>query len=446
MRNLPNYISQILIFFQGIFSFMTSTFNQLITWLKPSCLSIIKCFNNIIIDRILSQSILVKFLLILLLAFLIGLFLLLSSSQSNFEGKLVVKQFTFTNNEDNQLFLGRIEKTPRISIADKILGRNGENFLTLSGEFNDFTDIRNSPINRAKKLHIKLHDSNSQLIIGSETLAKNSRVTIQSLKLKQDTKIKNLYYNSYKNSLNFSLEPGISFSELKLNLGAEPVKVTLIGEYELTNELQQTIVKSSQGKYREINFSFKPDNSNLAWILDSNNNLVIDLPKNNNNESKNWFNRQLEVRDVRFESQYKGGQHVGDEFPVSHIIQGKIRMSHQNLDIDEEQFLMIEKPGIRQLRNLKLLASQISKDSSLSTDDRVSNSLPELTGLDVGISGRSKSIKVGISKDFPVASIRGNRWTQSLSQDVITAAISFSSAMIIALITGLINIWRSPNT
>lgn len=442
MRNLRNYIK---FFFQGILPSIKYYSNQLIKWLKPFSLSIIEYFSHII-NGIKSQITLVKLLFVLLVIFLVGLFILLSSSQSNFEGKLLVKQFSFTNYGYDQLFLRRIQNIREIFIEGKISGKNKNNNLILSGKFSDFTDTKNSPINQSRRLHIKLHNPSGKLIISSATLAENSGVTIQSLRLKQDTKIKDLYYNFYKNSLDFSLEPDSSFSELQLNLGAEPVKVTLTGEYELTNESQQTIVKSSKGKYRDINFSFKPNSSNLEFILASNTNLVIYLPEIKKNELQKWFNRQLEVRDVIFESQDQVGKDVRDQLPISYILQGKIRMSNQNLDLDEEQFLEIEKPGIRQLSNLKILAPQISHNSNLSVDDRVSNGLLELTGLNVGISGKSKSIKVGISKEFPVASIRGNYLTQSLSQDFITAAISFSTAMIIAIVTGLINIWRSPNT
>ena len=131
-------------------------------------------------------------------------------------------------------------------------------------------------------------------------------------------------------------------------------------------------------------------------------------------DSSQWLRGNLEVENVKFSHPDQTGN-VGDEFEMSTILQGKIRMAEQELEIKPNQFLITGKPGIQLLRYLQIQSKP-----------------PQ--GLLVRFSGNSESIEAGLDPKFIVDSIRPSFLAKYLSKDAITVLLSFCAAVAGALL------------
>jgi hypothetical protein len=383
-----------------------------------------------------SQSVIFPKMLpaILLLIFFAGIVLALLLPVANtFEGNLTVKEMSFTSNEDRQLFLQDISEISQISLAS--LEENQS--FSLVGS--NFKFLSHPEINSLPKLEIQLVDKNSQLIISPEKPDQTSELILEELRLQKNTKVTKLSYNSYPyngskvNHLELSLQPDDQPASLHVNLGESPLKVILEGY-----KIPQLGLEDSQGKVEPLEFTFQPDSPTLVLPLKNPVNLLINLPEPNQTNSEQWFRGQIEVKDVKFKKWEQAGTDDRDSFPISLIMQGSVRMAEQELKIEDQQFLTIANPGIQRLPYLKISDSQSSpQDLEVQIDGQTLKVSKPPQGLDVRVSGKSKEIQVGIDPKLPIASIRGNFWANYLPKDVIIALISFSSAMIVSLLTWL---------
>jgi hypothetical protein len=100
------------------------------------------------------------------------------------------------------------------------------------------------------------------------------------------------------------------------------------------------------------------------------------------------------------------------------ILQGKIRLGDQTLDIEANQFFIPGKPGIQTIRHLQIQTK-------------------EPPGLEVRLRGQAAKLEVGIDRDFPVNSLQTNILNRYFSRDAITTLLAFCAAVIGAILPQL---------
>jgi len=403
-RNGRNFLKQITELFKTVLYFLAlfiwfALFSFF--WLGLKLIEFIKWFIQDI-----------KRLVIVLTLFFAGLTLaaILPATQ-NFEGQLTVQEFsfTYTGEEQNKLFLNGIRGIKEITVG-------GNQTLTLIGKFENKFYPQLSQLNT---LQIELPEEASKLTIIPANPQELSQIELTELRLQKNTTVKGLNYNSYKyktsqiNRLSFSLqqENAPRHNSLQLELGNNPLKLRL--------ENYRFAKLKLPSNAQELELTFQPAISQLKLPLPQNTDLSIDLPDTTKTESSQWIRGNLQVENVKFYRFDKTGIDVKDELFNSTILEGKIRMAGQERTIEKNQFLTVEKPGIKLLRNIQLHPQPSP-------------------GLEVRISGQSKRIEVGLDTRFPVSIIQASWLDGILPRDAIIALISFCAASFSYLLYWLI--------
>jgi hypothetical protein len=362
-----------------VISAMVTGFNWLINSLK-----FLSCY--------LWQRKLLSFVLCLLLIFGSLTLAAFLPSEHFFEGDLIVEEMSFTYaGKDQKLFLDTIRKIKSLNIE-------GKQIISFTGKF----ESQSMPeLNQLETLKIELTDDKSILLIESS----QSEIELKELRLQPNTKVAELSYDIIRNNLDFSLSNTEKTNNvLKLTLGDQPITINLEGSYQLRNKSGLII---ASGKQNQLEFNVTPNYQELMLNLANPVSITLETPTIKNNEAKEWFRGKLEVKDVQFQELNKTGN-PNDDLQISTIIGGKIRMAEQEREIKENQFLTAKEPGIKLIRYL--------------------NIIPEKSGLEVRISGKSKLIEIGLDKEFPVSRIQASWLDGILPRDAIIALISFCAA------------------
>jgi hypothetical protein len=323
-----------------------------------------------------------QFLGIVLLAFwlviIVGYFLPVSY---NFEGNLVVKAMSFTYSGDiDKPLLNGIQGVKNLDIM-------GSNFqaVVLEGSFSNNSDseldrkLKTLPEN---KLKIKFPYPNSRLIFKGlcegqpqgDCPDNGSSLSLLSLPIKPGTKVQQFAYNPSNQELSFCLQAGKESPEacsspeslisnqsryfqevgsLQLQLGQQPLEVSL----ENVN-LPQLNIKTEIGVPTIIDFQYQPTSQEPTLKLSSPTQVYIHLPKlppQVQPSKSEWLGEDFAVQNVRFSQPKKTGK-VTEEMEDSTILQGEIRLKKEKLQLQAQQFLIIEppKPGIQRLRSIEI--------------------------------------------------------------------------------------------
>jgi hypothetical protein len=363
------------------------------------------------VQKYLARKKLFVFVLLLLLGF--GFFSLIAiiPSTHNFEGNLIVEEMSFIyNDQQPQLFLSSIRQISNLE-------SEGIQTMTFTGKFQSESLPQLNELNR---LTIDGIDSRSQLIISP--VKKTSEIDLTELRLQPNTKVLGLSYDFYRQRLGFSLQPETSKNVknkpniLRLNLGNEPVKVTLVG-YKLPGVNLPN--NSAQQTPRE--FIFTPNNQEVKLEIGQNSSIYLTTATVPSNNDDQWFRGQIKTKDVQFEHLDRN-VNIRDDLAISTIIEGKIRMVEQEREIKTNQFIMGKQPdiplNIELIRQLQIVPKK---------------------GLEVRIAGRTEEIKIGLDKNYPVSSIQGSWLDGILPRDAIIALFSFGAATIIYLLSFLVD-------
>jgi hypothetical protein len=363
------------------------------------------------VQKYLARKKLFVFVLLLLLGF--GFFSLIAiiPSTHNFEGNLIVEEMSFIyNDQQPQLFLSSIRQISNLE-------SEGIQTMTFTGKFQSESLPQLNELNR---LTIDGIDSRSQLIISP--VKKTSEIDLTELRLQPNTKVLGLSYDFYRQRLGFSLQPETSKNVknkpniLRLNLGNEPVKVTLVG-YKLPGVNLPN--NSAQQTPRE--FIFTPNNQEVKLEIWQNSSIYLTTATVPSNNDDQWFRGQIKTKDVQFEHLDRN-VNIRDDLAISTIIEGKIRMVEQEREIKTNQFIMGKQPdiplNIELIRQLQIVPKK---------------------GLEVRIAGRTEEIKIGLDKNYPVSSIQGSWLDGILPRDAIIALFSFGAATIIYLLSFLVD-------
>ncbi len=374
--------------------------------------------------------------LLLLLIFSLTIFAGIAPSTNNFDGSLVVQQlgFTYNGKEENKLFINKIRGITKLLVE-------GRQTLTLTGKFSSPSQpTLNQKLAQRNLLTIELLQEKSQWSIVPADSKLTSKLTLSELRLQPQTTIDSFSYNPYNRRLGFLLLSNIAQNKsakpnFVLNLGEQPLKMTFTGY-----RLPELGLQNSQDSSSPIEIIVKPDNSELRLLLANNTSLSIDLPNPSQVDYEQWLRGDLAVENMQFKEIDKTGINVNDDLDKSTIINGDIRMEERNLKIESNQFLLIEKPGIERLRHLAIIPAKTTKEVEL----RINGESVEISeppeGIEVRIAGKSKQIEVGIDPRLPVNSLQSNLLASwGLPNDVVIAIISFFSAIIVSLLTWLVN-------
>ncbi|MEL4896465.1 hypothetical protein [Crocosphaera sp. Alani8] len=343
-----------------------------------------------------------------------------------FQGNLIVESLSFTYNGNNdKLFLQNIQDINSIDFQGKL-----EQPIGLFGKFS----IDNNPelenkLANIDTLTIELPFPESRFIVNQGNESKTTQISLNELRIEPETNINQLAYNHKNNSLDFCLhsidhssddcqfpedinetQSPITIGQLRLELGQKPLQIQLS-----QINIDELNIKSDRNNPQEIILQFTPnDNEPINLNLLSPNQLFITLPKpKDNNNSMNWFRRDIDVKNVQF-SRYETTQIVTDEVEISTILQGEIRLGKNKMKLEKNQFLITNSPqsAIKKIRSL-----------SLTSDPK----LPQ--GIQTFITGETNSIAVGLYRDFPVESIQPNLLSKHLSSEAITAIITFITTL-----------------
>ena len=345
-----------------------------------------------------------------------------------FEGQVTVNEmsFTYNGNLDRPL----LQNVIGIQKLD-ITGQQSQT-LTLKGKFTSNDKNLNQKLRNLDKLKIEFPYATSRLILTSTDLSLLRKFALLELRINPNTKINQLIHNK-DNQLDFCLQsvtqdskyclypenadndPSFSSAEslgnLKLRLGIQPYIINL----EKVN-IPVLNITTEQNRNQSIKLNYIPQTKEPQLNIFSPTKIVIDLPElttikpNTEIEIPQWFYEDLDVRDVKF-AHVKQLSNVADAIPNSTIINGKVRMKGQELELEKNQFLIIndDKPGIRKLRYLSI------------------NPLKP-QGLQTFISGESKGIAIGLYPEFPIETIQPSWLSKYVSPDAIAGILSFISA------------------
>ncbi len=367
-------------------------------------------FNHV--KKYLAGKKLVVFVLLLLTTFTVISLAALVPGIHVFEGNLIVEEMSFTYAEQQpKLFLQTIRHISNLE-------SEGVQTLTFTGKF---TSPSAPQLNQLNTLKVELTDSTSRLISTPVNSKETSQIDINELRLQPNTKVMGLSYDSYRKGLAFSLQPqptpelGNQGNILKIYLGEQPVKIALEGY-----KLPGVNLPENLDYQASLEFNFNPDNKELNLKISQENSIYFTTFKPPEDNEQEWFHGKFLTKDVKFQRLSRTGD-IRDDLAISTIIEGKVRMADQEREIQKNQFLMSEKPdvplNIELLRHLQIVPKK---------------------GLEVRFAGKTKQLKIGLDKDFPVSTIQGSQLDGILPRDAIIAIFSFAAGTITSLLSYVI--------
>ena len=351
--------------------------------------------------------------------------------KQNFEGNLLVKSFSFTCQENESLLLKDVDNLSQIDLS-------GLKKFTLAGTFSSLADPE---LDKRERLEIESIRENSTL-----TITPTADFILQELRLQKETRVKNLKYAPFNNLLAFSLQPNSQPVNLSFNPSGNPIKITLSG-YKIANlpqkkediplefNLSTTEFKLEIQQAIDVNLQLSQDKEQLSQ----------DKEQLSQDKEQPIFWRNIKVNNVRFERPIITGNNVRDDLVESTIISGNIRMAQQDLKLEENQFLIVEKPGVEILNQIKIIPKDTNQNLKLKTTGENLQITEASPGLEVSVSGNTNSIQVGLNPRLPIAQIQGSFLSRYLGSEAIVAIISFSGGLIVSLLSWLFdNFAASP--
>ncbi|MGC9528850.1 MAG: hypothetical protein ACP5D7_25255 [Limnospira sp.] len=333
---------------------------------------------------------------LLLLACIILVIFRIIPSANVFEGNIIAESVSFTyTGTSNKLFLNSIRNLKRIELEG--IQKN----LNLSGSF------QTENLSKFDNLDIQLNYPHSKLIIEPSNPDGFSQLEVNAVRLPQNTQVDNLTYYPDPNQLLLTLTPPEEENPeiiVQLSLGQDPLKITLEG-YSLPQ------LNQPEDEFNFLEFVWTPGSSELNLSPSSRTLFYLDLPDLETSNYQEWLWGDLTVSDVRF-SRFLKTDNTQDVLELSTILEGKVRMVNQDLNLEKRQFLTFKKtPNITRFPRL-----QIHRDTP--------------KGLEVRIHGQASKIEAGIDPKLSVSQIRASILDRWLSPEVINFLLTFCAVVI----------------
>ena len=316
-----------------------------------------------------------------------------------FEGNIIAESVSFTYAGPSQkLFINSIRNLQRLELE-------GVQNLHLLGLFEgeDLSGIDN--------LDIRLKYPHSKLIITSSNPDGFSQLELSYLRLQPQTEVRNFIYDTDRNQLIFTLIPPSeenseenSKTVIQLSLGQDPLNISLEGY-----DLPQLNQPEEEYNFRE--FVWTPYTTELNLSPSSQTELYLDLPNLETSNYQQWLWGNLTVNQVRF-SRLLTTDKTQDNIELSTILQGKVRMVNQDLNLEKRQFLIFNKtPNIQSFPRL-----QIHPDD------------PQ--GLQVRIHGQASKIAAGIDPQLSVSQIHASLLDLWLLPEIVNLLLTVAAVVI----------------
>lgn len=345
-------------------------------------------------DLLKGQKHRIPALLLLLLSLLILGFKIWPSSHV-FEGNIIAESVSFTYaGPSSKLFINSIRHLRRIELQ-------GVQNLQILGCFEgeDLSGIDN--------LDISLKYPHSKLVITPSNPDSLSQLELSYLRLDSQTKVRNLIYDTDRNQLIFTLIPPSeenSKISIQLSLGQDPLNISIEG-YD-SPQLNQP-----EDEYNFREFVLTPYTTELNLSLSSQTELYLDLPNLETSNYQQWLWGNLTVNQVRF-SRFLTTDNTQDDIELSTILQGKVRLVNQDLNLENRQFLIFNKtPNIQSFPFL-----QIHPD--------------EPQGLQVRIHGKASKIAAGIDPQLSVSEINASLLDFWLPPEIVNLLLTMAAVVI----------------
>ncbi len=322
-----------------------------------------------------------------------------------FAGSLLVEEFSFRYGESPQsivLFEG-INGLRQMAIA-------GEQSFTLTGRFENANDPR---LNQLSSLTVDLPTAESEWEITPVDADRRSELTLRHLWLRQQTFVEQFSYD--RSRLQLVLQPAIRPNVLELDLGNQPLQVSLRG-YQIT-ELQSG--SSRPNPDTPLEFTWIPEEKRLTLTLREQAAIAAIVPE----PSPQWIPGNLNVEDVRFYRREPAQTATEPPIYESTAIAGQIQMARQSLPISQNDFLRGETPGDLEIPKIDAIAL-VPYNSEDNTK----------AGIQVEFSGTATQIQVGPEPTVATQSIQGNFLNQWFSPETLLALIPIWVGWVIFLI------------
>lgn len=416
-------------------------------------------FFRINIQRIYQKSIQIfsyiilrdraKWAVMLLLISLVILYAALVPVANNFETDMTVDNvsFNYIGKDFNKTFINNV-------LDIKSLVITGADALELTGAF---TSPDNEEFNKKlkdyKTLKFELLGENSQWEIAPINYQQQQldSLTIEKLTLQPNASVDMLNFNHKTNQLLLQTNTNLpdnekiltnnsknrdnpKSNEIIINLGSQPLRMTLTGYKQ-----PQLSIADSLDAPNPLSFEFQPQIPKVGLSLKKTAKILVDLPEQPENH-EHWFRGDIAVNHVRFIQKDITGENLNDTIIKSAILQGEVRMGERELDVNQNQFLMIDEPGIQLIRNLEISPLENEPEVELEIKgEKVKISQPS-KGLNLLVAGKTQRIQVGLDPSFPVNTIQSNYLSRlGFPNDIVIAIISVVSAFIVALLGWVVN-------
>ncbi|MEO1095719.1 MAG: hypothetical protein AAFX01_12560 [Cyanobacteria bacterium J06638_28] len=325
---------------------------------------------------------------------------------------------------DDKLFLNSIPAVSQINVL-------GQQVLSLNGRFNG----KEASFSRYDgPLSIALTSSESRWSMEPKGSGRSDLV-VEELRLAKAVQVQSLRYNPFnRHRLSFTLQSttketsSTGLGSLKLNIGQDP----------LILKLEKYEIPALNLSGDELELELIPTASDLPPMeIPKDLGVSMNLPDPQTYDSERWFWGDLAVRNVTFESR-RSGVDVNDTRQVSTILNGKVSMAEQSVDLEERQFLLLQGEGIQSIVDLLIKSPDLGDGVGSLDKEGVRNSTADF-GIDLHFAGRTKQVKIGIDPEFSIRTIESSWLTRIFqSNDVTVGVMSFCSAILVACLSWLL--------
>jgi hypothetical protein len=337
-----------------------------------------------------------------------------------FEGNLIVSELNFTCRQDapfknDHLFIKDLRSVQEIALSSE------KQEFKLVGSF---TSESEPWLQSVEELSLKPTSTDSQLLL-TATSPEDSGLDLSELRLHSGDHVKQLRYDAYNHILSFTLEPRSTKIPIEFDVKSRSLIQATAERHEIDSpKVKRKFVES-------LAFQFQPTGT-LQFNIDKI--VKIDIRLGKSNGDGLWGNLTVTGVDfrVRQENATPGSD---DDFYNSTIRSGFIQVAHQKLDLEADQFLLLNNESITNLRRLKILPASTTDGNSSASDTSTPPPEQQLANLDriglsVIISGQAQKIEVGLDPKLPIKRIESNWLNRTFSDDAITALVSSAFAFI----------------
>ncbi|WP_199247253.1 hypothetical protein [[Phormidium] sp. ETS-05] len=326
-----------------------------------------------------------------------------------FEGNIIAQNVSFRYaGTEPQPLLRDVLPLEEISIT-------GRQTVTLVGAF---ASSAQPGLAAVTNITVELWDDSSNLTLKPLGTARD--LQLKDVLLREGTAVVDLSYRAPENRLSLHLQPQFRPNLLAINLGSQPLQVSLKG-YRIVDgvNMQEKAVNN------ELNFTFTPASELLSLSLPEVAKLSMILPDIDQNSQ--WFGENLNVADLGF----AGGDsqrlalNSGYGGNNSTILSGEVRMGGKAMKLGKNQFFMAGTPGIEKVRYW-----QIDEGNS---------------AIALRVTGKSTVVAAGLDPDFPVERIKVSYLRLWLPETAVAALIPITTALVSYLLYWLLEhrpVWR----